>query len=104
MSNRLSLTPPKKTEAKTPLNDVYRLYCICNKTIACFVTNRMQTLLTRKLLNQVFLLVKVKSSFRNYYGRHRYGIPVSLVNGNTIDIFDKNNRKHFVAGCYILYF
>jgi hypothetical protein len=39
-------------------------------------------LLTRKLLNQGFLLVKLKSSHRKFYGRHhdlvdRYGIPVS---------------------------
>jgi len=39
-------------------------------------------LLTRKLLNQVFLLVKVKSSRRKFYGRHhdlvdRYGISMS---------------------------
>ena len=38
-------------------------------------------LLTRKLLNQGFLLVKLKSSHRKFYGRHhdlvdRYGIPV----------------------------
>jgi hypothetical protein len=41
-------------------------------------------LLTRKLLNQAFLLVKLKSSLRTFYGRHRdlfdhYGISVSLV-------------------------
>jgi hypothetical protein len=39
-------------------------------------------LLTRKLLNQGFLLVKLKSSLRKIYGRHhdfvdRYGIYVS---------------------------
>ena len=39
-------------------------------------------LLTRKLLNQGFLLVKLKSSRRKFYGRHyglvdRYGISVS---------------------------
>ena len=39
-------------------------------------------LLTRKLLNQRFLLVKLKSSLRKFYGRHydlidRYGISVS---------------------------
>jgi hypothetical protein len=37
-------------------------------------------LLTRKILNQGFLLVKLKSSLRKLYGRHhdlgdRYGIP-----------------------------
>jgi hypothetical protein len=41
-------------------------------------------LLTRKLLNQGFLLVKLKTSLRKFYGRHhelvnRYGISVSLV-------------------------
>ena len=41
-------------------------------------------LLTRKLLNKWFLLVKLKSSFRKYYGRHhdlvdRYGISVSQI-------------------------
>jgi len=39
-------------------------------------------MLTRKLLNQWFLLVKLKSSLRKFYGRHhdlvdRYGISVS---------------------------
>jgi hypothetical protein len=39
-------------------------------------------LLTRKLLNQGFLLVKLKSSLRTFYGRHhdlvdRYGLSVS---------------------------
>jgi hypothetical protein len=39
-------------------------------------------LLTMKLLSQGFLLVKLKSSLRTFYGRHhdfvdRYGIPVS---------------------------
>ena len=46
-------------------------------------------LLTRKLLNQGFLLVKLKSSHRKFYGRHhdlvdRYGIPVSQL---TTDMF-----------------
>jgi hypothetical protein len=39
-------------------------------------------LLTRKLLNQGFLLIKLKSSLRKFYGRHhdfvdRYGISVT---------------------------
>jgi hypothetical protein len=43
-------------------------------------------LLTKKLLNQGFLLVKLKSSLRKFYGRHhdlidRYGISVSLMKG-----------------------
>ena len=46
-------------------------------------------LLTRKLLNQWFLLVKLKSSLRKFYGRHydlvdRYGISVSQM---TTDMF-----------------
>jgi len=46
-------------------------------------------LLTRKLLNQGFLLVKLKSSFRKFYGRHhdmvdRYVISVSQM---TTDMF-----------------
>jgi hypothetical protein len=46
-------------------------------------------LLTRKLLNQMFLLVKLKSSLRKFYGRHhdlfdRYGISVSQM---TTDMF-----------------
>jgi hypothetical protein len=46
-------------------------------------------LLTRKLLNQWFLLVKMKSSLRKFYGRHhdlvdRYGIYVSQM---TTDMF-----------------
>jgi hypothetical protein len=46
-------------------------------------------LLTRKPLNQGFHLVKLKSSFRKFYGRHhdlvdRYGISVSQM---TTDMF-----------------
>jgi hypothetical protein len=46
-------------------------------------------LLTRKLLNQGFFLVKLKSSLRKFYGRHhdlvdRYGISVSQM---TTDMF-----------------
>jgi hypothetical protein len=46
-------------------------------------------LLTRKLLNQWFLLVKLKRSLRTFYGRHhdwvdRYGISVSQM---TTDMF-----------------
>ena len=42
------------------------------------------TKLTRKLLNQEFLLVKSKSSLRTFYGRHhdlvnRYSVSVSLM-------------------------
>jgi hypothetical protein len=46
-------------------------------------------LLTRKLLNQGFHLVKLKSSLRKFYGRHhdlvdRYGMSVSQM---TTDMF-----------------
>ena len=46
-------------------------------------------LLKRKLLNQGFLSVKLKSSLRKFYGRHhdlvdRYGISVSQL---TTDMF-----------------
>ena len=48
-----------------------------------------EMLLTRKLLNQWFFLVKLKSSHRKYYGRHHdlidhYGISVSQM---TTDMF-----------------
>jgi hypothetical protein len=48
-----------------------------------------ELLLTRKLLNQGFLLVTLKSSLRKFYGRHhdlvdRYGISVSQM---TTDMF-----------------
>jgi hypothetical protein len=39
-------------------------------------------LLSRKLLNQIFLLVKLKSSLRKFYDRHRYGISLSQINDN----------------------
>ena len=46
-------------------------------------------LLTRKLLNQGFMMVKLKSSLRKFYGRHhnlvdRYGISASQM---TTDMF-----------------
>jgi hypothetical protein len=43
-----------------------------------------ELLLTKKLLNQGFLLVKLKLSLRLFYGRHRYGISVSQM---TTDMF-----------------
>ena len=48
-----------------------------------------ELLLTRKLLNQGFLLVQLKSSLRKFYGRHhdsvdRYGISVLQM---TTDMF-----------------
>ena len=52
---------------------------------ACSSYQDRRLLLTRKLLNQGFLLVKLKSSLRKFYGRHhdlvdRYGIYVSQMN------------------------
>jgi hypothetical protein len=57
--------------------------------------NNRGLLLTRKLLNQGFLLVKLKSWFRKIYGRHHdlvdhYGISVSQM---TTDMF--HWRKYF---------
>jgi hypothetical protein len=51
-------------------------------SIHLWITIRRRLLLTRKLLNQWFLLVKLKSPLRKFYGRHqdlvdRYGISVS---------------------------
>ena len=48
-------------------------------------------LLTRKLLNQGFLLVKMKSSLRKFYGRHHnlvdsYGISVSQMTTDTFHL------------------
>jgi hypothetical protein len=53
----------------------------------CFLDRVL--LLTRKLLSQGFILVKLKSSLRKFYGRHhdlvdRYGISVSQM---TMDMF-----------------
>jgi hypothetical protein len=55
-------------------------------------------LLTRKLLNQGFLLVKFKSSLRQFYGRHHdfvdcYGISVSQM---TMDMFT-------LSGCFLIH-
>jgi hypothetical protein len=51
-------------------------------------------LLTRKLLNQRFLSVKLKSSLRKFYGRHndlvsRYGTSVSQM---TTDMFHQHKK------------
>ena len=48
-------------------------------------------LLTRKIPNQGFLLVKLKSSFRTFYGRHhhlvdRYGISVSQMTRDVLHL------------------
>ena len=72
---------------KIPAAPAYRLYIsqlirysrVCNSD-QDFLDRGL--LLTRKLLNQGFLLVKLKSSRRKFYGRQhdlvdRYGIPVS---------------------------
>jgi len=64
----------------------YKLYRTCG-TYQDFRDRGL--LLTRKLLNQGFLLIKLKSSFRKFYSRHhdsdgRYGISVSQM---TTDMF-----------------
>jgi hypothetical protein len=55
-------------------------------------------LLTRKLLNQVFLLVKLKSSLRQFYCRHsdlvdRYGISVSTNDHGYVPLFANTSRS-----------
>ena len=55
-------------------------------------------LLTRKLLNQVFLLVKLKSSLRKFYGRHhdlvnRYGISVSQMTTDNVPLVVSTSRS-----------
>jgi len=60
-------------------------------------------LLTRKLLNQWFLLVKLKSSLRKFYGRHhdlvdRYGISVSQM---TTDMLHFPNLSSFTTYCRV---
>ena len=57
-------------------------------------------LLTRKLLNKGFLLVKLKSSLRKLYGRHhdlvdRYGISVSQM---TTEMFHLSKHFPFLSG------
>ena len=64
----------------------YKLYRACG-TYQDFRDRGL--LLTRKLLNQGFLLIKLKSSFRKFNSRHhdldgRYGISVSQM---TTDMF-----------------
>ena len=55
-------------------------------------------LLTRKLLNQVFLLVKLKSSLRKFCGRHhdlvnRYGISVSQMTTDNVPLVVSTSRS-----------
>jgi hypothetical protein len=64
-------------------------YSIACGTYEDFLDRRL--LLTRKLLNQGFLLIKLKLSLRQFYGRHhdlvgRYGISVSLVEQELLTI------------------
>ena len=59
-------------------------------------------LLTRKLLNQGFLLVKLKSSLRKCYRRHydlvdRYGISVSQI---TTDMF---HLSYALPGAFLVH-
>jgi hypothetical protein len=85
------------------LRDIYSIYRCCwnvatyewkvhngNIEIISFVGDR-ELLLTRMLLNQGFLLVKLKSSLRKFYGRHhdlvdRYGISVSQMTTDMLTI------------------
>ena len=55
-------------------------------------------LLTRKLLNQGFLLVKLKSSLRKFYGRHhdlvyRYGISVTTNDHGYVSLVIRTARS-----------
>ena len=62
----------------------------------CFVCLRLvypMLMLTRKLLNKRFLLVKLKSSLRTFYGRHhdlvdRYRISVSQMTADMFHFFN----------------
>jgi len=64
------------------------LYYVTNSWHSLYLLDT-ELLLTRKLLNQGFLLAKLNSSLRKIYGRHhdvvdRYGISVSQM---TMDMF-----------------
>ena len=64
------------------------LYYVTTSWNSLYLLDR-ELLLTRKLLNQGFLLAKLNSSLRKIYGRHhdlvdRYGISVSQM---TMDMF-----------------
>jgi hypothetical protein len=66
---------------KPPAYGVYISQLICCSYVYQYLIDR-GLLLTRKLLDQGFLLVKLKSSLRKFYGHHhdivdRYGISVS---------------------------
>ena len=72
-----------------PAHGVYISQMIRYSRVCVFYQNFLGRvlLLTRKLLNQGFLLVKLKSSLRTFYGRHhdlvdRYGISVSQMTTN----------------------
>ena len=61
-----------------------------------------ELLLTRKLLNQEFLLVNLKSSLRKFYGRHhnlveRYGISVSQM------ITDMFHLSYTLPGTFLIH-
>jgi hypothetical protein len=70
-------------------NDCFlNLYYVTTSWNSLYLLDR-ELLLTRKLLNQGFLLAKLNSSLRKIYGRHhdlvdRYGISVSQM---TMDMF-----------------
>ena len=68
----------------TPLSTIFQLYSGGQSLwfLSGFLDRGL--VLTRKLLNQGFLLVKLKSSLRKFNGRHhdlvdRYGISVSQI-------------------------
>ena len=78
-----------------PAHAVY-IFQLIRYSSACGSYQDLLLLLTRKLLNQGLLMVKLKSSIRKFYGRHhdlvnRYGISVSQM---TSDMFHLS-YKHF---------
>ena len=72
----------------------------------CFVCLRIVyplLMLTRKLLNKRFLLVKLKSSLRTFYGRHhdlvdRYRISVSQMTADMFHFFNQINTTSVPSG------
>lgn len=59
-------------------------------------------LLSTKLLNQGFLVVKLKSSLMNVYGRHheiagRYGIPVSQMTTDMFQLSKPSSQSSFFS-------
>jgi hypothetical protein len=86
----------KDRVTRTPLKTGGELRCIgrVGSYWSISDTRDRGLLLTRKLLNQGFLIVKLKPSLPKFYGRHhdlvdRYGISVSQM---TTDVFHCNER------------